>query len=446
MPPSLSRLLRMSVVAGALVAMVVAAANHHRLRTWLDSVFRPSLTPVQSSQNPDAMTVNSESVQVAADVARKFGIRTTAVKRATEAESLKLNGSLILNANRMSRVHTRFAGEVVEISLKQPDGEPLGFGDTVSRGQLLAVIWSRELGEKKSELIDAMSRLLLEQENLKSLEKLLAQGATSERLVREAERVVESDRVAISRVVRTLRTWRVAETEIAAVQAEAERLHRERGKNADGLAKDWARVEIRSPLDGVIMEKNIAVGDLVNTDLDLFEVADLSLLRVMAYAYEDDLPVIDALSETARNWSVRLRTDRDGRPHRGVFDQIGRIIDPVQHTALVMGTVENPEGRLRVGQFVTATIDLPCAPDQVVVPASAVLDDGHQTTVFVQPDPEQFRYERRRVSVARRDDQTVFISNRPGRPGASSPVAPLQESELVVSTGAAELAQALKGK
>ena len=53
---------------------------------------------------------------------------------------------------------------------------------------------------------------------------------------------------------------------------------------------------------------------------------------------------------------------------RGEFDQIGRIIDPNQHTALVMGWVDNAQGQLRVGQFITATIDLPTGQHEVAVP------------------------------------------------------------------------------
>ena len=69
-------------------------------------------------------------------------------------------------------------------------------------------------------------------------------------------------------------------------------------------------IEVRSPLDGVILEKNIALGDLVDTNLDLFKIADLSRLRVMAHAYEEDLPLLDALAEASG--TGRFRAERRG--------------------------------------------------------------------------------------------------------------------------------------
>jgi len=52
---------------------------------------------------------------------------------------------------------------------------------------------------------------------------------------------------------------------------------------------------VKAPLDGVILEKNIAVGDIVDTSLDLFKVADLTSLGVMVHVYEEDLPTLRAL-------------------------------------------------------------------------------------------------------------------------------------------------------
>ena len=70
----------------------------------------------------------------------------------------------------------------------------------------------------------------------------------------------------------------------------------------------------------------------------------------------------------------------------GTFDLISNIIDPKKHTAALMGWLDNADGRLRVGQFITATVDLPTANDEVAIPESAVLDEGPGSIVFVSPD------------------------------------------------------------
>ena len=73
---------------------------------------------------------------------------------------------------------------------------------------------------------------------------------------------------------------------------------------------------------------------------------------------------------------MHLGADPDAKPLSGAggFDQIGRIIDPNQHTAQVMGWVDNPGERLLIGQFVTALVKLPPSSNLVAVPASAVIE------------------------------------------------------------------------
>ena len=120
--------------------------------------------------------------------------------------------------------------------------------------------------------------------------------------------------------------------------------------------------------------------------LDLFKIADLTRLDVLAHVFEEDLPMLEDLPATRRHWKIYLKSDPQGRPLSGSFSQIGSIIDPNQHTALVMGWVDNASGRLRIGQFITAAVDLPAYMDEVAVPASAIVDKDANSYVFVQPD------------------------------------------------------------
>src|SRR5262249_40050398 len=156
----------------------------------------------------------------------------------------------------------------------------------------------------------------------------------------------------------------------------------------------WARVEVRSPQDGVILEKNVAQGDLVDTVTDLFKVADLSRLIFWAHAYEEDLPILQALPRGSP-WTVRLPS-RPGEPSRGELERVGEVIDPNQHTALVCGRVDNVSGQLRVGQFVTAEVELLPSPGEVEVPTTGLVEDGRASILFVQPDPSKPVFVRRR--------------------------------------------------
>ena len=174
----------------------------------------------------------------------------------------------------------------------------------------------------------------------------------------------------------------------------------------------WAEVEVRSPIDGVILEKNIVAGDIVDTTLDLFKIADMNVLGVMANVYEEDLPKLEALVPAERRWSVQLKSQPDASPIDGTFDLIGSIVDPNQHTAAVMGWLDNRDGRLRAGQFITAAIELPVTDDEVMIPDTALVEGADSGTVLVASDESARQVTRRKVALVSRGGRTWLTFGR----------------------------------
>ncbi len=323
-------------------------------------------------------------------------------------------------------------------------------GDRTKKNQVIAVIWSKDLGEKKSELVTALSNLWIHEENAGRLEALYREAGTSERTVREAQQAVEQDRINVQRVKRTLSSWRLTDEEIQTVEDEARQTREEaKTKQPGGPAKDaaspalarkttwkdWAKVEVRAPdFDGIVLEMNIAVNDVINDNtVDLFKIGDLSKLRVAANAYEEDVPALERLRPEQRRWGIRLAAMPEGQFLLGAFDQIGQIIDPLQKTALIKGWVDNSDGTLRVGQTVTATVELPPPPNVVTVPIAALIEDGQTCRVFVQLATQRPRYTCRQVTITGRVKNQAYLAAGAVKPG-----------ERVVVSGAVELAAALE--
>ena len=144
-------------IAAAAVGVAVVVGPRVRDRFW------PPTAEPSSAESSDSSTElvpgQSGAIRLASGVAERLGVRTTQVQTADKPIVVELPGTLSFDADRLSHVHSRFAGEVVEIGVVQGGSRPLDFGASVHKGQLLAVIWSRELGEKKSELVDALSQL-----------------------------------------------------------------------------------------------------------------------------------------------------------------------------------------------------------------------------------------------------------------------------------------------
>lgn len=263
------------------------------------------------------------------------------------------------------------------------------------------------------------------------------------RQLREAERAAESSLVAVVRAEATLRTWRVSEDEIASVVAEADRLGRQDARPDLSTVRRWARVEVRAPLAGTVLEKNAVVGDIVDTTAELFKIAELSRLCVWAHAYEEDLPALLAVPKPVL-WTVRLKADPQAPPLQGTIDHVAALIDPNQHTALVLGRVDNRDGRMRAGQFVTATVEEPSPPGEIEIPTTALLEDGVESVVLVQEDPARPAYTLRHVVVTVRYQDIVHVRARGAGADKEHQIVGLIPGDQVVVSGSVELRAALE--
>jgi cobalt-zinc-cadmium efflux system membrane fusion protein len=372
----------------------------------------------------------TDGVVVPADIAAKLGLATEAA--AYPNGGLKLpnfQGVLAFDTNHLSRVRSRFAGEVVELGRPTKDGEPYRVNDRIRKGDLLAVVWCKDLGEKKSELVDALLRLKAEEQLLARLKKLYEDGSGTERSVLDSERAVQAIRVDVARAERTLRTWRLTDADIKTLREEAD--HINTAQSGAG-STEWARVEIRSPQDGVLLEKNVAAGDIVDTATDLFKVGDVTQMTVWAHVYEEDLSLLQGLPRPVK-WTIHLPS-RPGTSFPGTLDTIGAVIDPNQHTALVSGRVANPTGDLKSGQSVSVAIEIPAPSGELELPAAAVVEDGRASLVFVQPNAEERRFVRCPVNVVRRFRDKVYVK-------ADGPV---HSGDRVVTGGALLLREAME--
>jgi cobalt-zinc-cadmium efflux system membrane fusion protein len=421
------------VKAVSLAIGVIAAGSGG---SWLAAWRHASAISHAPPSSPDAskaprITRNGASgIAVPHNIAENLRLKTGVALQPTEPIHIPpFQGVLALDSNGLQRVHARFAGEIVSLESKAKAPVPQ-VGDKVEKGQLLAVIWSKDLGEKKSELVDAISKLKADEQVLARLKELFRDGGTPERSLRDAERAVQTDRVAVERAERTLRSWRVTDTEIAAVRAEANRLSDPNATPPDPA--NWARVEVLANQSGTILEKNVTVGDIVDTSTDLFKIGDLSHLVVWANVYEEDLQRFTALPKPLR-WKVSVPS-RPGSAFPGTLDHVGDVIDPNQHTALVSGKVENPDGELKIGQFVTVSVDLPAPSNELIVPVDAVVEDGKESVVFVQPNPAAKDFVRCPVQVTRRTRDTIFL--RAESPGVKA-------GDIVVTSGALILREAM---
>ena len=137
--------------------------------------------------------------------------------------------------------------------------------------------------------------------------------------------------------------------------------------------------ELRTLIDGVVIEKHLTLGEAVDRDEAAFVVADLSTVWVELSLYQKDF------ARVRPGLGVRVRAVAGGGAADGEVSYVAPAIDPETRTATARVVLANPERAWRPGMFVTArTLD--ATPAAVLVPNDAVqLLDG-QRVVFVETD------------------------------------------------------------
>ncbi len=379
---------------------------------------------------------------------RKGGIdQVKAVEAPTQRRKFNMFGSTMLDPTRLVRIRARFAPcEVVQIGQHAVmPGEPgnrsgttefreLRPGDRVKKGDLLGVFFSVDVGSKKNDLLDALVQLQLDQKIYDNA--LLSGGAIPEVLFLNYWRAVQGDRNAVNRALNNLKVWNIPQEEIDALHEEARKISADKNawyqtpegrwvkgeKQGKGGKYDpdkenenpWGRVTLRAPFDGIVVERNVTVHEIVqDPTTNLFQIAQVNRLLVMANAPEDELPTLNNLMNSVRpsdrEWTVRTVGAAASTGLKGPIEEIGYLIDPNQHTAIVKGYIDNPEEKIRAGQFVSATVEVPPPEDVLEVPIEALVEDGPNCIVFVQTDPAKHRYQMRRVQPTHRFDKTAYV-------------------------------------
>ena len=389
-----------------------------------------------------------DSLELPEHAIESMHLKTTAASAPRFAKKLHLRGSLAIDPNRLSHVNSRFAGVVVELAtvdglLSQKrtayDAPPrtlLNF-DKVEQGTPLAVIWSKELGEKKSELAAALAELRKEKQQLTQYERLEKTGAISDGELKQQRLKVEQCVNNAFTARATLRAYEVSEADIRQVEESAENIHL-RQETDKSYSADWPRVVVTSPITGEIVDKNVIKGDIVDANAELFQIADMSALAVYLHAYEEDLPALEQLPKPWQVW-IKIPAYPEIGELKCSINRVSPMIDPNEHMALLIGTVENPSQRLKAYQAITADVGIPLSDGVVEIPANAMIDVRDQSVVYVQPDKTKPHFERRHVKVLQRFYDVVYIKTTPTDEQTAQGMRGIQIGDEVVTGGVLEL-------
>lgn len=293
--------------------------------------------------------VEGETIRFHADSPQLAILVSTPVEEAL-TDVVRIPGRLAWDETRTVRVFAPLAGRITRLA-----AEP---GQAVQRGGVLAVLSSPELGQAQSEARRADTDTALAQKNVARLEELHKHGI-------------------------------VALKDLQAAQAELDRAGAEQSRAAERLKQYGAgnRIDqefaLRSPLAGVVVERNANPGQEVRPDQaqpgtpPLFVVSDPSRLWVQLDAPESSIGLLHAGSH------LSLRPNSDAQiTVQARIENIADFVDPQTRTVRLRASVDNARRLLKAEGFVTAEITVNRA-GAITAPATSVLLLGSTEYVFV---------------------------------------------------------------
>jgi RND family efflux transporter MFP subunit len=172
-----------------------------------------------------------------------------------------------------------------------------------------------------------------------------------------------------------------------------------------------SEVVVPAPIGGVITSRSANLGQVVGMGQELFTVTDLSEVWVIGDLYEQNFSSVSVGSEAGLTMLAYPDLTLHGR-----VTYIDPQVDPQTRTAKVRVEVPNPDGRLRLGMYVTVSFTTRGREQAVVVPRMAVQTIGDRHVVFVPAEDEEGKFLQRPVQVGRLlgDSYTILSGLQPG--------------------------------
>lgn len=265
-----------------------------------------------------------------------IGLKFATVARKDVNDRLETTGNIEADERLQGYVQTRFAGWIEQVFANSTY-------QCVRRGQPLFTIYSPDLVSTENEYllaIDARKRV---------------SDSSIANVTTDAASLVDS-------AAERLKLWGVSPREIA-------RLERERTVRR--------AVEIDSPMNGYIVERNALPNMYVQPDTRLFTITDLSKVWIYAAVFQNEIGKVRPGDRATVTVDAYPGTNFEGR-----VDFIEPQIDPMTRTARVRCEFDNPKVQLLPGMFAHVALRLPMG-DQIVIPDTAVLRTGTHNVAFI---------------------------------------------------------------
>ena len=356
-------------------------------------------TEGQPDKSSEGGAQPNDFVKIPSDDQRLAGVQTDYVLIQRVPRSLSVAGQVAMDEQHTSHVGTISDGRITAVNVLP--------GAMVHRGQVLGSLHSHAVHETVGALVQAFAAVNRQRGAVTFATQ--ARDRYNHLYSIEAASLEESQRASQD----LLQANQMLVDAQANVRMEREHLSELLQVPPESLTPanlyDKELIPIRSPIDGVVVARNISVGQVVDLGFNAFDITNLSTVWVTASVNQQDLALIHAGATAEILDSASPNTVASGR-----VTMLGDTLDPETRTAPVRIVVPNPGTRLRPGMFVSAHISEPATRDALLVPEDALQDINGLQVVFVTSDGQSFQA--RTVNVGTRSQGKIEVVSglRPG--------------------------------
>ena len=345
--PGSGRTVRAPILVGSflIAGVAILLARHYH---------RPD--PVPEPPAP-GMAVGSDSVTLAGNAPMWNVVKLAKAEPAEAHWSDPVPARVAFDEAKTSRLGSPLSGRVTAVMVER--------GQKVTKGAPLFTVSSPNLAELRADQEKAQVERATAQASYNRVKDLVTSGSLPGKELVTAEQELAEAELAV----------RLAAQKLASL-------------NVSGGA-GVAAFTVTAPRDGVVVEKNVAVGQSVDSSSgSLMAIADLSDVWVVADLFENDVGGL-APGAKAKVTVGTLELD-------ATVDQVAGVVDPERHTVPVRVRLENVDGALRPNAYATIRFFDPVAA-KATLPASAVLSDGATSYIYVKAKDGSLK--RRNVTI-----------------------------------------------
>lgn len=194
------------------------------------------------------------------------------------------------------------------------------------------------------------------------------------------------------------------------------------GGSIDNVLKTrqiYPYVTIKATKNGVLLERKVNPGEIVEKNRELFNLADLKTIWLVGYAFEKDSPYLhlgEAVTGTIE--------ERNGASINGVLSYVSPILDSTTKTLEVRADIPNKDFKIKPNMYAEMFVNTGVA-HVLAIPTDAVEKFGDYNFAYVKIAPHT--YEERKVETGKKNDQYTEV------------ISGVKAGEEVVTRGSFEL-------